>query len=150
MNYKISYHKPNSQYIPIEAEIEVKGKKSIDICLPAWRPGRYELGNFAKNIHGFSVFDDKGKKIAFQKTTKDVWNVALNKQTKIKVRYSYFAADLNAGSTFMNDQQLYVNPVNCLIYVKDQIDDACELKLELPANFTLACGASTQKKCHRH
>lgn len=145
MKYKISYSKPNSQYIPIEAEIDVKGKKSIEICLPAWRPGRYELGNFAKNIHGFSVFDDKGKKIVFEKTAKDVWLVTLNKQSKIKVRYSYFAADLNAGSTFMNDQQLYVNPVNCLIYFKGQLDSACELKLDLPSNFKLACGASHKK-----
>ncbi|MBI3134352.1 MAG: M61 family metallopeptidase [Bacteroidetes bacterium] len=141
MNYKITYHKPNNQYILIEAEIDVKGKKTLEICLPAWRPGRYELGNFAKNIHGFSVFDEKGKKVHFEKTTKDTWLVELTKTAAIKVRYSYFAADLNAGSTFMNDQQLYVNPVNCLVYVKDQLDKACKLTLDIPENFKLACGA---------
>jgi len=142
MNYKITYKNPTSQYIPIAAEIACKGKTEIEICLPAWRPGRYELGNFAKNIHGFSVFDDKGKKLPFEKTTKDSWLVKLTKTNFIKINYNYFAADLNAGSTFMNDQQLYVNPVNCLVYVKDKLDEACELKLELPEKFELACGAN--------
>jgi len=141
MNYKITYTNPTSQYIPIEAIINCKGKKEIEICLPAWRPGRYELGNFAKNIHGFSVFDDKGKKLPFVKTSKDSWLIKLNKTSSVKILYKYYAADLNAGSTFMNDQQLYVNPVNCLVYVKDLLDKPCELILELPAEFQLACGA---------
>jgi predicted metalloprotease with PDZ domain len=146
MQYKITYQKPNNQYIPVEAVFNVKSKKSIEICLPAWRPGRYELGNFAKNIHGFSVFDDKGKKLAFEKTAKDTWVIELNKTSEIKIRYNYFAADLNAGSTFMNDQQLYVNPVNCLVYVKDQLNEPCKLTVDIPENFQLACGAKHKNK----
>ena len=145
MNYKITYANPASQYIPIEALISTTGKKEIEVCLPAWRPGRYELGNFAKNIHGFKIFDDKGKKLNFKKTTKDAWLVTLNKTAFIKIQYNYYAAELNAGSTFMNDQQLYVNPVNCLVYTKSQLDEPCELKLELPGNFELACGAAHKK-----
>jgi len=148
MNYKISYTKPNSQYIPVEAEFEIgksKNKSFVEILLPAWRPGRYELGNFAKNIHGFSVVDDKGKKLSFEKTAKDVWKINLNNTKKIKVRYNYFASELNAGSTFMNDQQLYVNPVNCLMYMKEKLDEKCTLTLNLPPNFKLACGAKHAK-----
>jgi predicted metalloprotease with PDZ domain len=145
MKYTITYSHPNTQYIPVEARIETKGKSTIEIQLPAWRPGRYELGNFAKNMHGFGVFDDKGKKLSFQKVSKDRWLVKLNKTKTVLVKYSYYAADLNAGSTFMNDQQLYVNPVNCLVYAVEQVDEPCELTLHLPANFQLACGASHKK-----
>lgn len=140
MNYTIAYKKANSQYIPIEVETSATGK-SMEVCLPAWRPGRYELGNFAKNIHGFTVFDEKGKKLSFEKQNKDTWRIQCGKATKIKIHYNYFAADLNAGSTFMNDQQLYVNPVNCLIYAKDVLDKPCKLTLDIPSNFQLACGA---------
>lgn len=142
MNYTITYRNPSGQYIPIEAEFDVKGKKEVILALSAWRPGRYELGNFAKNVQGFSVYDDKGKKLSFQKITKDQWLIPLNKQTKIRVRYNYFAAELNAGSSFINDQQLYVNPVNCLVYIKDELDSTCTLTLDLPKNFRLACGAN--------
>lgn len=141
MNYTITYTHPNNQYIPIEAEFSVKGKKSIDVQLPAWRPGRYELGNFAKNIQGFTALDEKGKKIPFEKTNKDTWRIEPGKNKKIRVRYNYFAAELNAGSTFVNDQQLYVNPVNCLMYIADQIDNKCSLTLIIPKDFKLACGA---------
>ncbi|MBK8924424.1 MAG: M61 family metallopeptidase [Crocinitomicaceae bacterium] len=149
MKYTLTYSKPNAQYIPITAIVNTKGKKQIELCLSAWRPGRYELGNFAKNIHGFSVFNDKGKKLKFEKTSKDVWLIENVKTSFIEVRYSYFAAELNAGSTFMNDQQLYVNPVNCLVYVKDQLNDPCELHVKIPADFKLACGALHKKNIIR-
>ena len=50
MKYIVSYQKPNNHYIDIEFIIKNVDSKKLEIQLPAWRPGRYELGNFAKNI----------------------------------------------------------------------------------------------------
>ena len=142
IKYKITYQNPTRQYIPIEAIIPCGKEDEIELQFPAWRPGRYELGNFAKNIHLFKVSDEKGKALNFIKTSKDSWKVSCKKVGNIKVSYSYYAAELNAGSTFMDDRQIYVNPVNCLIYRKELQDKPCELELVLPDNFKLACGAS--------
>ena len=43
------------------------------------------------------------------KIAKDCWKVDTSSSQQIKVRYKYYAAELNAGSTYMDDQQLYVN-----------------------------------------
>lgn len=145
MKYFLHYKNPTAQYIPIEVEIDVRKNKELEICLPTWRPGRYELGNFAKNIQGFSVYDEKGKKLRHQKTSKSVWSVSVGTNKKIKVRYNYYAAELNAGSTFVNDKQLYVNPVNCLIYLNDRINEPHSLHLVIPDDFKLACGAKHKK-----
>ena len=40
----------------------------------------------------------------------------------------------------MDDRQLYVNPVNCLAYVKDNQNQPCKLKVKVPNNFQIACG----------
>src|SRR5690606_25530372 len=52
----------------------------------------------------------------------------------IQVRYSYYAADLNAGSTFLDEELLYVNPINCLIYIKDREQEPCKLTVFVPEN----------------
>ena len=117
----------------------------MELQFPAWRPGRYELGNFAKNIHGFRIENENGKRVEFKKITKDKWLVNCNGATDLKVYYKYFAAELNAGSTFMDDEQLYINPVNCLIYADDQQEEACEMAIEVPSNFQIACGAELKE-----
>ena len=43
--------------------------------LAAWRPGRYELANFAQNIRNWKAKDDNGSILNFKKITKDLWQV---------------------------------------------------------------------------
>lgn len=144
MHYKIAYYKPTTQYIPVEAKIQTPDDVT-ELQFPMWRPGRYELGNFPKNIHSFQVINDKGKLLKHNKTSISTWNVDTNETSFITVKYRFYANTLNAGSSFMDDQQLYVNPVNLLIYVKDQVNNPCSLELDIPENFKIACGARIEK-----
>ena len=63
MKYIISYSKPNNHYIDIEFIADKINQDETVIQLPAWRPGRYELGNFAKNIQKWAAFDEKGNAV---------------------------------------------------------------------------------------
>ena len=125
MDYKISYLHPSKQYLTIEAQIKTGGAKSIELFFPAWRPGRYELGNFAKNVKGFAVTNQQGYSVNFQKTSKNSWLVDCASTDLLKISYFYYANELNAGSSFIDDLQLYVNPINCLVYDKNQVDEPC-------------------------
>lgn len=145
MKYTVKYSNPNTQYIPIQATFNVKKEDEVTLQFPTWRPGRYELGDFAKNIHSFEVLNDQGKQIDFEKTSKSSWLVSTKKTDQITVRYRYYAAELNAGSTYMDEQQLYMNPVNCLVFIEAQQSKSCSLKVEVPAHFKLACGAKHEE-----
>ncbi|MES2139050.1 MAG: M61 family peptidase [Bacteroidota bacterium] len=140
MKYIISYAKPNNHYIDIEFIADKINQDEIVIQLPAWRPGRYELGNFAKNIQKWAAFDEGGNALKFEKITKDSWKVQTASVSSIHIRYNYYAAELNAGSTFLDSAQLYMNPVNCCVYIPNRMDETCELILQLPIDYKVACG----------
>ena len=76
MKYIISSVTPNSRYIQVEAITENPEKKDIEIQLPAWRPGRYELGNFAKNVRNFRAYDADQRELKADKITKDRWAIS--------------------------------------------------------------------------
>lgn len=144
MLYNISYSNPHQHYITIECIIDrVKGD-TISVQLPAWRPGRYELGNFAKNVRGFNVHTSTGVALPFHKTSKDRWEISCKGCDTIHVKYEYFATDLNAGSTYLDELQLYMNPVNCCIYVPGREEEEHVLELELPDDYEIA--TAMQKK----
>jgi predicted metalloprotease with PDZ domain len=138
VKYSFSCENPSQQYISISATFKVAHDVTI-VHLPSWRPGRYELGNFAKNIKGFKVFDQNNKKVDFKKLTKDSWEIDTAGISEIKVDYLYYAIDLNAGSTFLNAEQLYVNPVNCCVYTDETANENIELKLNIPSAWKIAC-----------
>jgi len=135
MKYSIKTERPQQQYLQITAEIDVASEPCL-LQFPSWRPGRYELGNFAKNIRAFQVFDFEGLPLNFEKTNVEAWRIETNGAKKIVVKYDYYAAELNAGSTFLDVARLYVNPVNCLVYVKGKENEACTLDFNLHAEMT--------------
>lgn len=140
MIYKLSYQEPSTHYLDIELEIDAGSAESLRLQLPSWRPGRYELGNFAKNIQQWKAFNDKGELLSHKKITKDLWEIDCKGSDTVRVQYNYFANELNAGSTFLSNEQLYVNPVNCLLYVEGLMEEECHLELAIPAEYQCAIG----------
>jgi predicted metalloprotease with PDZ domain len=139
MHYKLSLENKEQHYLNIEYSFKVNAKE-IELQFPTWRPGRYELGNFAKNIQKFEVFGGSGKELKFTKQTKDKWIVNCNNETKITVKYSYYSVDFNAGSTFVDKDVLYVNPVNCFIYVEGKENESCTVEVPVSKKQKIACG----------
>ncbi|MFA7273519.1 MAG: PDZ domain-containing protein [Crocinitomicaceae bacterium] len=143
VHYKIGVEQPNQQYIQFEANFPVSGEKTT-IYLPVWRPGRYELGNFAKNVRHFQIFGADNQPLTFKKTHKAVWEVETVGQTSIRVVYQYYASELNGGSTFLSKDQLYVNPVNCFVFTDETKDIAIEVELKIPADYEIACNLPSE------
>jgi len=144
MNYKIDVKEPQSHLLNIEMLIENIQSETIEIQLPAWRPGRYELQNFAKNIQSFEVFDLTGNLLDFSKITKDRWKINVIDTQSVKVVLNYFANVQNAGSSFVDDTVMYINFVNCLPYLEGRMDEACEVSISLPDDYKIVCGLSNK------
>jgi predicted metalloprotease with PDZ domain len=135
--YTIDCDNSQQHFIKIKVQFPVDENKTI-IHLPSWRPGRYELGNFAKNIKNFKVFNDQNKAVNFHKINKDSWEISSNETKYIKIEYQYYANELNAGSSYFDEQQLYVNPVNCFLYAEGKEQFPISLELNIPKNYTIA------------
>lgn len=140
MHYHIFASKPESHFLEITCRIADLRSETIELQLPAWRPGRYELQHFAKNLQQFAIFDQNNAPLSFHKITKDRWQVATAGATEMVVRYNYYANIQNAGSSFIDAHLLYLNPVNLCIYAEGRLHEPCTLQLSLPAHFQIACG----------
>ncbi|MDG1427532.1 MAG: PDZ domain-containing protein [Crocinitomicaceae bacterium] len=137
VKFTFGCNNPNLQYVQITATFDTSDDLT-QILLPSWRPGRYELANFAKNIRNFRVFDDSNSLLVIKKLTKDSWEVPTENTSNIRVEYNFYANELNAGSTFLDDTQLYVNPVNCCVYTEATYSEQVEVELHIPSAWDVA------------
>ena len=143
IQYDVYSDSPNLHYIGFKAVFPIKKSETI-LKISAWRPGRYELGNFAKNVRNFKVSNLEGEPIEFQKTDKSSWLIQSGNLEEIIVEYEYFAAELNAGSSFLDQNQLYVNPVNCFLYSDELKDEPYHVKLHISDSWKVACSLTIQ------
>jgi predicted metalloprotease with PDZ domain len=135
--YSLSIDPANQQYIHFNVQFD-QLPANAKIYLPKWRPGRYELGNFAKNLKNFRVFTSDGKRVPFQKCDASSWQLENEEHAVIRIEYSYYANELNAGSTYVSKDQLYVNPVNCFIYAENEMEQTQVVNLAIPEQWSIA------------
>ena len=134
-NYHIKSANPTTQFIQIELSIYLASPQKLSLQLPAWRPGRYQIADYAKNIRSFSVTDTNDSLIPFEKSQKNRWEISVQNPTTIRIRYDYYAAKMDAGSCWVDETQIYLNFVNCCLEVLDFPQLTYELTMEIPEDF---------------
>lgn len=142
MEYKVSWPHPQNHFIDIEYIIDGISEETTEVQLPAWRPGRYELAGYHKNIRTFQVFDSQNFPLQFRKIKKDRWKIECKDTSKIKIRYSYYASQMDAGGSWVDEELIYLNFINFLLYIPGRETEACSVQMNLPETWKTACGIS--------
>lgn len=137
-HYSISFGNSTDDIIQIKYEIKDIKESVLYVQLPAWRPGRYELGNFAQNVFAISVNDQDGGELAYKKVKKDKWRIECDGLESVTISYDYAAVIKNAGGTFKTKDSLVVTPVNCLMYAESRVFESCKIEVDVPVGFELA------------
>ena len=143
INYTISYSHPHRHFVDFQFSTKTLGKETMQFQLPAWRPGRYELADFAQNIQKWAAFDQDNNRLSFKKITKDLWEVETKGIEEITIVYNFYSNQLDAGACYLDEHQLYLNPVHCMFYIVDRIEEDYSIELDIPENYEIA---SSMKK----
>jgi predicted metalloprotease with PDZ domain len=137
MIYEVSAPQPNNRFLHITTRVTFSSDEVRILQLPVWRPGRYERGDFAQYVRNLRITDLSDNPLPFKKLGLSAWKVETD-EPEIIVRYEFWAGLLNAGSTFVSEHMIYINPVNCLMYKPGREHELCELIIHMPAHFKTA------------
>lgn len=144
MKYWISPSAHHANYLEISMEMTIN-TTTAEIYLPAWRPGRYQMQHFAKNVRQFNAHQLDGAPLQWHKIEKDCWKIEVENPQVVKISYEYYANQKDAGGSYFDANMLYVNPINCCMYAKEHLESPCEATLTFEKNNRVACGLPYEK-----
>ena len=115
---------------------------------PTWRPGRYEQAHYAQNVLEL-VASHAGEQVVIQKITKDKWRFATKVKGTLTITYFYYAHQMDAGASWLDDDQLYLNFVNCVPYIQNRQKELITIHLDIPDDYQVATSLKKvrSKKC---
>ena len=152
IQYFVSSKNPLSKFMEVKMVIDdiqnLKYKNNkIYLKIPAWRPGRYELQNFASNIQKVYALNSNNSWSKLVKTDRNTWEINLeNYEAKnLTIIYYYYANNPDAGGSFVSEEEFYINPINCLLYIDDNLEISCELYLGVLDNWKVGSGLNINK-----
>ncbi|NPA34022.1 MAG: M61 family metallopeptidase [Chlorobi bacterium] len=131
---KFTFWATSPYRLQVKMTIEGIEEDSIRLVLPRWRPGRYELGGFERNIRRVKFTTPDGNPIPAKKISRNEWLVPTEDLSTLICTYEYYASELNAGSTYVDDSLLLITFVNCCLYVPDK-EYPVEVDLNIPTSW---------------
>jgi len=140
MQYKIKLSNPLTHILNINLKIDVIDDNSIRLTLPIWRPGRYEAANYSKNLRKVEFKDENGHGVEYSKLDANTWLIDTKEASSLTVDYEYFAFTMDAGNSWYDEDLVYINFINCLLYNPERVNERCELNIELPDDYKIGCG----------
>lgn len=143
MKYRISQIPNQVHWIRILFEFTPNQSGNQIICLPIWRPGRYQVQNFAKNIPHVKAFQGL-KEIQISKIEISKWLLDIKNSQSVRIEYSYYANQRDAGGSVSNNELLYLNFINCLIFPEGWEDRKCELEIDFPSTWSTVTALKSQ------
>ncbi|MGB3617334.1 MAG: M61 family peptidase, partial [Catalinimonas sp.] len=139
MHYHFFQPEARPTCVAIELTIPVGRAVTLELRLPAWRPGRYELARYDRYLRDFTATDAVGRPLTWRKKARDRWSVRAQERGEVRVRYVYHARQMDAGGTWVDDARFYVNFINCALWVVDRQDEPCTVSADLPDGWEVVC-----------
>jgi len=136
IDYRISLYQASRHRIQVHVTLPTPADETI-LRIAAWRPGRYEEGNFARLISNLNAYHGS-QRIRTEKISKNEWLVHTKGIDSIDLSYLYYGAELTAGNTYLDEKLLLINPVNLLVYNDFCKKSEIKLTIDIPHAWSLA------------
>ena len=121
VRYEITFDSTTAsrRMIPVAMSFNVAGPGAVLLSLPAWTPGAYEIGNFARWLVGFTPKAGDST-LVWDKLDYDTWRVHPRDAKSVTVRFDYVADSLDNAMSWSRPDFALFNGTNLLLYPEGQ------------------------------
>jgi predicted metalloprotease with PDZ domain len=128
VRYALSWSDPNEHLFDVTLTFTAPVDQPL-LHLPAWRPGRYLIQNYAANVRQWSP--------VMRKIGKSTWRVEARAGDEVTVRYRFYAGILDAGSSFLDESEAYFNGSNLFMMVEGLRQEIASLTIAAPDDWRI-------------
>ena len=128
VTYVLSWGNPHDRLFDVSIRFTAPVDDPV-LSLPAWRPGRYLIQNFAANVREWSA--------NMHKIAKSSWRVSARAGEEVTVTYRFYAGVLDAGSSFLDEEEAYFNGSNLFMCVDDLRFEPATLTVAMPGEWNI-------------
>ena len=141
---EVQYHIKISNAAQHLAEVQIHfppvNGKTLDVQMPVWRTGRYEILNLGKNVRQFSATNGQGKTLAVTKTDKSTWQIKTEEGDAVNVSYEVYANVLGERTLHIDDTHAYLDASGVLMYATVFKQQAVQVRLDTPKTWVSRSG----------
>jgi predicted metalloprotease with PDZ domain len=140
IEYTLSLNAPQTQMVDIRMVIRKVTVPMLDVAMPVWRPGRYEVLNPAGGVREVRAVINVGRSLPVVKTDKTTWCITTEGAEEVTVTYRVYADSLGDRTRHVDGTHAFLSGAAVFLYVRDRLKDPVLINVDAPASWKIATG----------
>jgi predicted metalloprotease with PDZ domain len=118
-------------------EMTVRGATApLELAMPVWTPGAYELRHWGRNLTPLGAEDDTGRSVPFTRVGPDRFRVQAG--GTVKLRYRVYAAELSDDASQIDAAHAYLNGSSIFLTARGQESALHQVVVSAPDGWRVA------------
>ncbi|MEM3676286.1 MAG: hypothetical protein QXV22_04425, partial [Thermoplasmataceae archaeon] len=139
IQYVLEMNRPQSHFFEVTMNIEDFSDDSLNIIMPAWTPGSYEIMDFSRFVRNVSASSDNTELEAVRKD-KSTWKISTKGNRSIRISYEVYAHELDVHTSHLDTHHAFINGTSVFFYIDGYKDQSCELIIKAPNGWITSTG----------
>lgn len=148
VNYSLNISEPEHHLGNVSVEFPKTAQSYLDVKLPAWRTGRYEILNLANGVRYFDAQSEAGDDLKWEKIDHSTWRVYLNEPSKVNVEYQIYANELGKRARHIDDSHAFIDASGFFMFSESFRQEPVSVNLKVPKKWRSVSGMENFKGKH--
>ena len=122
IQFTVDMTKPENHEYKVTLAAKVTPLAFIDLALPAWSPGYYQIMNFGKNLTTFEPKNAAGEPLRWVKFGTNTWRVYTDFSDAVKIDYGIMAARSFVATAYLDSTRAFIKPAALFLYPVNQLN----------------------------
>lgn len=145
VSYLINIDQPTHHMAKVEVRFPAHKGETLEVRLPVWRSGRYEILELSNGIREFSAAGKKGKSLEWEMKDKASWIIKSNGQP-VKISYRIYANQLGNRTRHIDDTHAFIDPSAVFMYSPEFRYSPLTVELDVPRKWRSRSGMRSVRK----
>jgi predicted metalloprotease with PDZ domain len=143
IDYLVSITQPQTQMVDMSITIRGIRDEAIELALPVWRPGRYEVLDPAGGVREVRAFSGRGHPLPIEKFEKSGWLLqtdAVEGDDVVTVEYRVHANSIANRTRHVDDTHAFLSPATVFMYAPRLRGMPLRVRIRAPEGWRTATG----------
>ncbi len=145
IEYQLTFTKATAatRSIGVSMRFQSAAPGPVELSLPAWTPGAYEISNYARRVSSFTAAQG-ATALRWDKTDFDTWRVQVPASGAVTVAFNFAADTLDNAMAWSRADFAFVNGTNVFLYPEGAgLDFPATLTVATEADWSVATGLTS-------
>ncbi len=133
--FTVRFPAPEKHEMQISLSFSLTPSAFLDVALPAWSPGYYQIMDFGKNVSSFSPENEKGEPLRWIKFGENTWRVYTSFAEKLNISYTVTVARNFVATAYVDTARAFIKPAAVFLYPLENTDLPVRVSIAPPAGW---------------